>query len=441
MCPTAPRRPLESRDTASGVFRRGAPAILPPGRMERSLIQARRQASEEGWGPPFSEGEYRLRRERVIERMRAAGIDTLLVTSPANITYLTGYDMIWYYLRTPSAVVVHADTHSTLFYELEYHRPTVAFHAVVDDVYCFESFHVAVESMVRDLSRRGWATHTVGLESWSRNPNGNVLAELRTHLEAGGSRVEDASWLVDGVRLIKTDAEVEAIREAARIADAAMEAVLDEARVGMTEIELAGIALAAMMKEGGGDPAIRVAVRSGPRFLARHCAPSHRRFNAGELVWVNFCGSYHRYHCDLGRTLSLGEPDGRWVGLVEAAAGLSEKVLSSVTLGEPTQAVQERAEMAVQEAGLAPLSVLVGGYDLGIAVPPDWVGHTFTKSERGFEVAAYELGMVSNFEFLFRGGSNWSGGAGGGFIDTVAMRKHGLEVFSKLGREIRVKQA
>jgi Xaa-Pro aminopeptidase len=402
------------------------------------LLEARRQAEAQGWGPPFSDAEYASRIQRVTKKMRAAGIDTLLVTSPANITYLTGYDMVWYYLRTPSAVVVRAEDASTLFYELEYHRPTVEFHAVVQDVSCFESFEGAANFVVEDLNRRGWASGCVALELWSRNPNGAVLTELRTGLESKHAEVVDGSWLVDTVRLIKSDNEMTVLREASRIADTAMQTVGEAVQVGVTETELAGIALCAMMKEGGGDPAIRVAIRSGPRFLARHCAPSHRRLKHGELVWVNFCASYHRYHCDLGRLVSIGPPDERWRNLIDTASDIADCVLPGVMPGEATQSVQDRADAAIDEAGLRHLSVLIGGYDMGIASPPDWVGHTFTKSARGFVEAHYDIGMATNFEFLFRAGEGWRGGAGGGFIDTVMMCDGGLEVLSKLPRAILV---
>ena len=81
---------------------------------------------------------------------------------------------------------------------------------------------------------------------------------------------------------------------------------------------------------------------------------------------------------------------------------------------------------------------MIGGYDMGIAIPPDWVGHTFTKSSRGFTVANYHPGMATNFEMLFKAGADWRGGAGGGFIETMVMTSEGLEVLSSLARAITV---
>ena len=393
-------------------------------------------ARREGWGPPFPDDEYKKRLGRVVEQMANVGIDTLLVTSPANINYLTGYDMIWYYSRTPSAVAIRREPISSLFFVLAYHRPTVEYHAVVDELTCFDSFHDADKFIVDELVRRSWHDGKVGIEFWSKNPNGQVLQSITSGLEYSGTEIVDASWLVDNVKLIKSAAECQAMHEAAKIADDAMLSVASELKSGMTEISIAGRILHQMMENGGGDPAIRVAVRSGPRFLARHCAPSLRKIQFGDLVWLNFCGSFHRYHSDLGRLVSIGEPDYRWTKLIDTAADIAADVLAGVKADEPTQKLQDSVEAAAERFGLSQQAVLLGGYDMGIAIPPDWVGHTFTNSERGFVKADYVVGMCTNFEMLFRGQDDWRGGAGGGFIATVVMTPTGLEVLSKIKRSI-----
>ena len=56
---------------------------------------ARALAEAEGWSPPFPVGEYKDRVEKVRREMARREVDLLFVSSPSNITYLTGYDMIW----------------------------------------------------------------------------------------------------------------------------------------------------------------------------------------------------------------------------------------------------------------------------------------------------------------------------------------------------------
>ena len=102
-----------------------------------------------------------------------------------------------------------------------------------------------------------------------------------------------------------------------------------------------------------------------------------------------FCGVYHRYHTDLGRLFSVGEPDPRWRDLMRKATGSVDHVVSAVKLGDPVTAAQWAADDYIDSVGLSKYAGFIGGYDLGISIPPDWVGHTWLNSDSGFEQADY----------------------------------------------------
>ena len=189
------------------------------------MINGRALGEGEGWGPAFPVGEYGERVEKVRREMERRGIDVLLVSSPPNITYLTGYDMIWYYLTSPVSVAVHADSGQTVFFEVPYHQPTVEWHAVVDDAEYFGDGQTPAEYIVSSLKGRGWLKGNVGVEEWSRAPSGVVINEIKQGFADAGANVVDGSWVVDRVRLIKSAPEIEVMRKAASIADKAMETV------------------------------------------------------------------------------------------------------------------------------------------------------------------------------------------------------------------------
>lgn len=403
------------------------------------MIDGRALAEAEGWGPPFPVEEYKDRVEKARMEMVRREIDVLLVSSPPNITYLTGYDMIWYYQTSPVSVALHAESGETCFFEVPYHKPTVEWHAVVDGAVFFGDNQSPIEDIASELKARGWLKGNVGVEDWSRAPGGVVINQIKQAFSDAGAKVVGGSWVVDRARLIKSAAEIEVMKVAASIADTAMQAVKQAIEPGVTEIELAGVVLQAMMKAGGGDPAIRAAVRSGPRFAARHCAPSQRKLQRGDLVWVNHCGSYHRYHADLGRLFSLGEPSARWRNLMEKTCGSIDHVKERVRPGDGTGVAQKAMDEYIDSMGLRPYAAYISGYNMGIAIPPDWVGHTFIDPDSGFESATYDPGMITNYENLFTVlDPDWTGGTGGGFIETVLMEEDGLEVLSKLDRNVTV---
>ena len=129
-------------------------------------------------------------------------LDLLFISSPPNITWLTGYDSIWYRRTTPTAIVIRADSDITLFFDSISHSDLVkSGTGCFDDVEFFDRRQAgpAVETIVTALHKRGWLKGTVGLERWSLSPGGVVLEEIGTRFEQSGAKVVDGSWLVDGV--------------------------------------------------------------------------------------------------------------------------------------------------------------------------------------------------------------------------------------------------
>ncbi len=391
------------------------------------------------WGPPFSAQEYRERVNRVKEEMTGQQIDLLLVNSPPNITWLTGYDSIWYRRTTPTGLAIRADAKTTLFFDSVSHTDLVkSGTGCFEDVEFFDRRKAgpAVGSIIEALDKRGWLSGTAAVEKWSVSPGGMVLQEISQGMSATGARVVDGSWLVDRIKMVKSPAEIDMMRESARIADVAMQAVIDAMAPGLMEVEIQGLAQYVMSQHGGEEPAIRTAVRSGPRGAAHHVPPSRRKLQNGDIVWVDFSASYNRYHADIARIFSIGEPDPRWVDLYEKAARSVDVVIEAIQPGDPMLKLHDVANDYIREVGLGEYAWLVGGYDMGIAIPPDWVGHTF-HSGLGFEALNFEVGMTTNYENVFDiVTQDWPGGKGGSYIEMLLMTQNGLEVLSKLDRRM-----
>ena len=88
--------------------------------------------NERPFGAVFPNEEYDERRRKVRERMAHRGIDVLYVSSPRNITYLTGFDIIWFYHASPTGLVVRADSEKVLFFD-SYHERIVNEFSYIDE--------------------------------------------------------------------------------------------------------------------------------------------------------------------------------------------------------------------------------------------------------------------------------------------------------------------
>ena len=86
------------------------------------------------WEQPFPPEEYASRRARVRESLAAANLDAILVTTPANITWLTGYDMIWYHLQNLTGLLVRADSDDTVLFDSTAHTTIISLTPAISDV-------------------------------------------------------------------------------------------------------------------------------------------------------------------------------------------------------------------------------------------------------------------------------------------------------------------
>jgi Xaa-Pro aminopeptidase len=404
------------------------------------------------WEIPFPPDEYRERFQRVRSEMERCGVETLYVTSPANLTYLTGYDSRWYRRSTPTGLAINLTDEIAIFFDDISHRGLVsAGTGVIEHAAFFSRFRDTVregwvyrntaDDVVDTLAARGWLKGTAAVEHWALAPGGISLRYIEDCMREKGARTPcDGSWIVDRVKLVKSPLEIKLIEEAAVIADAAIEAVVRDFKPGMTEIEVQGIAHYAMSRLGGEEPAIRSSTTSGPKTLAHHPLPTRRKIVHGDIFIMDLCGSVHRYHGNIARTFSVGEPDKRWADLVALSAMSIHRVVDALRPGDAGERIVEIARDYLGSVGLAKYGWFIGGYDLGIAVPPDWVGHTYL-SGHCFERADMKVGMVVNYENVLDVPDGWPGAYGVQYVDTLVMTGRGFRILSKLDRNIFVLNA
>ena len=394
------------------------------------------------WPQPFPAEEYAARRERVRGALAEAGLDAIYVTAPPNITWLTGYDMIWYNLQNLTGVLLRADAEEAVFFDSVAHTTIISTTPEIGEVVWLDSAAVSgtasesIDTLVAEVGRRGLGGARIGLEMWGVAPHGSVMDSLASALREAGARVEDCWTLMDELRIVKSPLEIDHVRKASEIGDAAMAAARDAIRPGITETALEGVIMGSMMAAGGGYPGIRTMVGSGPRSGTHHSPPTRRQVQQGDLVFLDFCGCYDRYHVNINRTFSLGEPDPRWTGLMDKSAGCIDAILDQAKLGEPLSAIDTIAQRYIDEAGLRKYVWWVGGYALGIGIPPDWCGNHWLSPRFDITDRALEPGMVFNLENQFDVWEDWPGGSGAAYIETFLATEDGLEVMSKHPRTL-----
>jgi hypothetical protein len=154
-------------------------------------------------------------------------------------------------------------------------------------------------------------------------------------------------------------------------------------------------------------------------------------------MYVDACGVVNRYHVDLCRTFAIGRdhPEAREV--LEQTAGSVEAVREMVKPGDPLDVAQRTAEEYVFSRFPRERVWWVGGYALGIAMPPNWVGHTYLAND-AFEPFTWEPGYVTNYEnILFDREQGYTAS----YMETLLMGPKRIEVLSTRQRQLTVLEA
>jgi Xaa-Pro aminopeptidase len=381
---------------------------------------------------PFDVSEYEARLARLRESMREAGVDVLLVTAPVNLCYLTGYVASWYAPRLPIGVVVSAAMPDVIVVDWSRHADFVPLLALHDEVILVD-YGAAAEQLVDAMRARGLAEGRVALEWSAPNPVAAVLRDISEGLRRQGAAVVSGDYLVDDLRVYKSTAELDRILRAGEMLDSAFEELRTRLRPGVTELEVAALVTTLLAERGSEVPAQHPLVSSGPTAWADvHGFPSRRQIRRGEVVSVDACAVVDRYHANLSRAFIVDGENARAEEFLDAGAESLAVFCQEAHLGESPATAMAAAERALRARVPEENIWWVGGYGLGLAFPPSWVGHTYLADD-GPRPAAIRPGYVSNFEtVLYDRAAGFEAAA----IDTVIATQAGIVPLSRIPRRL-----
>jgi Xaa-Pro dipeptidase len=332
----------------------------------------------------FDSQEFRRRLRRVKQRMYDRGIDILLVTDPANMNYLTGYDGWSFYVH--QGVIVVIDREEPLWFGREQDsngaRLTTwltegSIRPYTDDYVHSPTKH-PMEYAADIITELGVGKRYIGVEMDNCYFTGQALECLREGLPQW--KFKDADLLVNWVRVIKSDAELSYMRMAARIVEKTMQTAIAAIEAGVREGDAAAAVYHAQISgtaDFTGDySAIAPIMPSGIRTSAAHLSWTDRRYQRGDIVLLELAGCKNRYHAPLARTLVIGNAPAE----LEDTAGVVIEGLNAVIDFIEPEVTGEEIEEKWREtiAGSAVVKMSRIGYSFGLNYPPDWGEHTIS---------------------------------------------------------------
>ncbi len=277
------------------------------------------------------------RAERVDAELRERELDALIVASPVNLRWLTGFT------GSNGLAVVGPGVRRFLtdFRYLAQARGEVAEE--------WGQAEIASDLLARAVE--GGLPARVGFE------DDHVTVKQRARLgEAVGDDVElvPAGGVVEGLRLVKEPDEIDRIRAAARLADEAFrEVVIEGGIVGRTEREVALDLEVAMRRRGADGASFPPIVAAGPHGALPHATPRDVPIPAGTLVVVDWGAQKDGYASDCTRTVATGEVDPRDRAVYDLVLRAQLEALAAVRPGPRGREIDAVARAVIDEAGHA----------------------------------------------------------------------------------------
>ncbi|KAA0969037.1 M24 family metallopeptidase [Aureimonas fodinaquatilis] len=326
----------------------------------------------------FERAEFLHRIARTKAEMRRRGLDVLLISSPANQFYLTGYDGWSFY--TPQMVIVTLDREEPIWFGRKMDAVGAKFTAFLSpesvipyaDIYVGSADLHPMTALVELLQEHKLDKASIGVEM----DDYYYTARWHQILTEGlpGAGFSDAFLLVNRVRMTKSAREIEFMMQAGKIAGAAMEAARQKADIGVRQSDVMGevyrVTTAGTEEFGGTFPCKPPNAMVGELCSAPHLSWTDEPLREDEIFYIELGGIRHRYHSPLSRCIYVGKPPAELVKTTAVIREGLEAVLDIVKPGVLCEELAAEWKKVISRHGIEKDSRI--GYPVGIGYPPTW---------------------------------------------------------------------
>lgn len=353
---------------------------------------------------------------RLRDLMPAAATDTLLVLTDENRRYLSGFtgqdtqfdESAGALLIGRTDLILATDTR----YELQARQEAPLYNVV-----CYKkSLAEELPAILASLGTKilGFESVRLSVHQYRKISEAIAAADLAVSLEP----VED---LVERLRIIKAPGEIDTLRRALSIAEAAFSACITMIKPGMTEKEVAWIMEKDMREAGADGLSFATIVAGGPNSALPHAIPGDRPIRAGEPLLFDWGARLDGYCSDISRTVVIGEPDTTFENVFQTVLEAQRRAIDTIRAGVSSRTVDGIARDFIEKQGFGGKFGHGLGHGTGLAI------HEAPRLSP-LKDAVLEAGMVTTVEpgiYL----ADWGGVR---LENMVVVREDGAEVLNRL---------
>ena len=336
----------------------------------------------------FSKKEYLDRINKVKMKMRDKNIELLLISSPANQFYITGYDGWSFY--TPQMVLVELDEEQPYWIGRQMDSVGAKFTAFIDKdhIIPYPDTFVASENkhpmnfLVDFIRKKKWHKKNIGVEMDDYYYTAKWHKILTENLSE--AKFVDSFLLVNWIRMVKSNQEIIYMKEAGKIANLAMKKTMQKADIGVRQsdviAELYKVTTGGTKNIGGTFTCKPPNAMVGKYCSAPHLSWTDKKLKKNEIFYIELGGAKHRYHVPLARCIYMGKTPKNIKKIANIISEGLNAVLNKVMPGITGHELENTWKKVISKYGLEKDSRI--GYPVGIGYPPTW-GELTTSFRKG----------------------------------------------------------
>lgn len=285
------------------------------------------------------------------KKMKEQEIDGLLVTNPINRRYMTDF--------TGSAGVALITQDEAVF--ITDFRYTVQAKEQAKHFTIIEHKQVITAEIAKQIKQ-------LHIESLGFEQDHLTFATYKQYEEQFDTKLIPVTNLIESLRLIKTEDELQILKDAAQIADAAFDHILTIIKPGVKEIDVANELEFFMRNQGATSSSFDIIVASGVRSALPHGVASEKEIATGELVTMDFGALYKGYCSDITRTVAVGDISEELNNIYHIVLEAEKRGVSGIKAGMTGKEADELTRDYISEKGYGANFGHSTGHGIGLEV-------------------------------------------------------------------------
>jgi Xaa-Pro dipeptidase len=302
-------------------------------------------------------------------QVRQRDLDGLVVVSPHNLYWLTGFRTAAYF--TLQACIVPADG-EPLMVAIAHEESNIRGTSWVAHyrLYGMEKAQSEPARALADaIKEMGLEGRRVGIEAQANYFTGYLYDGVRALLPA--TRFADATDVIHGLRVVKSPQEIEYIQQAAHFSSLGIRKAIEVIRPGLKEYEVVGKIYEAMVSAGS-DYFGPVYLSSGERSVTFHDTWADRVLAKDDHVYIELSGTCHRYVATFMRTVTVGKVRPEIERLAAGSIAALDAAERGIRPGMTSDEAARLMKAAYRKAAGVDTRAPIVGYSLGVSFPPGW---------------------------------------------------------------------